>query len=303
MPGDKNAAPSHGRPTLSVWAIASMCLGMALVPLAFVLVLVLRINLSPIIMIILVIITALLGHIAIVSINKNPQRHCGKGIAHIGIATGGSALILMMILLPSMGKAREGRGPPCLANLKALGTATYMYQQDYNGYFPAPAGKTPAYKDWIFWQPGRDINKSLFCPYMGNTFISKVYICPQDTSALKRPANTYQYSYSANVNVFILEGTTEPGIPNKPLRFSSVQNPANKIVLVEEDSAGIDDGAWEPQNWKAGYPKNALSLRHDKMATATPMSGRSNVNFMDGHSEATLRADAMTPRFYDPLVP
>src|ERR1041384_8343481 len=54
----------------------------------------------------------ILGIVSLVKINKNPQRLSGKGFAIAGIVTGAVggfcfAPLLIAILLPSLGKARE----------------------------------------------------------------------------------------------------------------------------------------------------------------------------------------------------
>jgi len=308
-------SPAHGRPTISGWAVAAVSLAIASIPIACVLGVFWGFNVGMFISIILIVAGILLGVIAAFSIGKNPRNHGGNGLATIGFFTS-IVVLLIVILLPSLSRAREGSHRACLSNLKSLGLASYMYQNDYNGYLPAAGSATPAYNDWVYWQcsspygnwpadNARDINKGMLVPYMGKIFTDKPYTCPQDTTCWpKRSGTTYQFSYTANANVFISENTTAPGIPNQPFRYASVAHPADKIMLVEEESASIDDAAWVPQNWKAGSTRNVLSDRHDKTAsTAKPNAGRTNVAFMDSHVEAISRADALTAHFYDPLAP
>jgi len=289
MAGDNRALPQE-KPKLSGMALASMILGIVSIPL------VCAMGLGAL----LGIVAVILGSIALFAIGKNPRRYGGKGFAIAGIATGGAGILwaplALALLLPSLGQARsKARSVACLSNLKSLSLAAYMYQNDFSGYYPAPGGTPPADNDWIYWQPGRDPTKGMLAPYMGKVFTSKPYTCPSDTTVGTRAAGIYQYSYTANVNVFVNPGATAPGIPNTPLRFSSIHSPGTKIVLVEEDSASIDDAAWEPQNWKPGMIHNSLSTRHDKTGNY--------VNCADGHAEPVLRSDAMTPHYYDPLAP
>ena len=169
--------------------------------------------------------------------------------------------------------------------------ASFMYQGSNNGFFPAPAVTPPAYNDWIYWQPRRNPDEGKLVAYQGGHFDPKSYICPTDP--LGRRAGAYPYSYSANVNVFIIETAPSPAIPTKPLRYMSIHSPATTIMLVEEGTAITS--VWIPQFWTPNGTTNILSLRHDK--SKTPAA------FTDGHSELLMRTDAMTPHDYDPLAP
>jgi len=209
--------------------------------------------------------------------------------------------LLIAILLPSLGRAREkAKAVVCLNNLRQLGLAAFMYQSDNRGHFPNVSGSpdSTSANDWIFYQtsPLRDPNGGALVPYMGGTFNKKPYICPSDP--LTRPhniygVNTYPYSYTANVHVF---GTT--------ILYSGIRSPSSKIMLVEEDSTTIDDAAWVPEHY-ASIQDNILAVRHDKMTEnrTTLNYGKGVANFCDGHAEMVLRVDAMTPRLYDPTAP
>src|SRR4026209_2705707 len=49
--------------------------------------------------------------------------------------------ILAAILFPVFAKAREkARQAACMSNFKQIGTATLMYVQDYDGYYPVRYG-------------------------------------------------------------------------------------------------------------------------------------------------------------------
>jgi prepilin-type N-terminal cleavage/methylation domain-containing protein len=209
--------------------------------------------------------------------------------------------LLIAILLPSLGRAREkAKAAVCLNNLRQLGLATFMYQNDNRGRFPGVGG-SPGYEapnDWVFYltQPLRNPNDGALVPYMGGSFNKKPYICAGDP--MTRPhniygQNTYMYSYTANVHIF---GT--------PLTYASIRSPATKIMLVEEDSTTIDDACWVPEHY-ANIQDNILAVRHDKMAEnrTTLNYGKGVANFCDGHAEMVQRVDAMTPRLYDPTVP
>lgn len=83
-----------------------------------------------------------LGIVAAVKINRRPSEYKGMGMAVGGICTGGTSLlitlILIAILLPSLSRARElSNRVVCSANMRQFGTGMYLYaQSDYYGWFP-----------------------------------------------------------------------------------------------------------------------------------------------------------------------
>jgi prepilin-type N-terminal cleavage/methylation domain-containing protein len=217
--------------------------------------------------------------------------------------------LLIAILLPSLGRAREkAKLTQCLNNLRQLGLAAFMYQGENNGYFPCGGHGTQEYNDWIFWQTTRTVpagiqppyaDKGMLVPYMGGTFNKKPYVCPSDPFT-RAKTDAYPYSYTANVCIFFLPGEPAP-FPSSAIRFSAIRAPSGKIELVEEDALAIDDASWAPMNYSKDQ-KNVLSVRHDKSTEDnTKLNwGKGPANFVDGHSEVVPRADAMTPLFYDP---
>jgi len=217
--------------------------------------------------------------------------------------------LLIAILLPSLGKAREkAKLTACLSNLRQLGLAAFMYQGENSSFFPAPGGTSHHDEDWLWWQstytdltgPNSRINGRLV-PYMGGNFVKKVYMCSSDpgvripTGSIAIPS---PFSYTANCNVFVEIGDKVI----LPLRFSSIRSPSNKIELVEEDFNSIDDACWAPETYDASHNLNIIGVYHDKMSSNTSRAdwGKGVANFVDGHSEMVLRVDAMTKRFYDP---
>lgn len=232
----------------------------------------------------------------------SPKRH-GTGFTLIELLVVVAIIALLIaILLPSLGKAREkAKLTACMSNLRQLGLAAFMYQGEYNGFFPYAAGTKHHDEDFIWWETGLDINKGTLIPYMGGSFNKKTFICPSDP--LTRNTDTaYKYSYSANCWVFVIT-TDTPTIP--PVRYSSIRSPSGKIELVEEDSTTIDDACWAPQNYTSAHQDNILAVRHDKMTEdkARLNWGKGAANFVDGHAELVLRADAMTDHYYNPSKP
>jgi prepilin-type N-terminal cleavage/methylation domain-containing protein len=219
--------------------------------------------------------------------------------------------LLIAILLPSLGKAREkAKLAKCLSNLRQIGLASFMYQGENNGYFPMGSGSKEHPEDFVWWQTDRaaDINKGSLVPYMGGTFNKKVFMCPSDPGTRVDVTKDTPYSYGANCWVFaIVPEAVEPALHAGivSIRFSAMLSPAAKIELVDEDYMSLDDMCWAPQNWTAANNTNIIGVYHDKQSSNVSNTnyGKGAANFIDGHSELILRADAMTPRCYNPQIP
>ncbi len=219
----------------------------------------------------------------------------------------GIIALLVSILLPALGRAREqAKQVSCLSNLRQLGNAFIMYVNNNKGYFPRPAVDDDP-EDWIYWdQPTRDLSDSAIAPYLGNKPTNPNYFrCPSDTEILNR---NYKYSYSANYLILRLDtsngwgGIYGAGQTNSTMKISQIRNSSNKILLIDESSATVDDGCWAWQQ-NNGEGANMLSNRHDrKQEVKTNLSaGRGNVNFCDGHAEFIQRIETFNPYYYNPL--
>jgi len=213
---------------------------------------------------------------------------------------------LVAILLPSLNRAREqSKQVACLSNLRELGMAFTMYVNNNRGYFPRPAADDMP-EDWIYWdQPTRDLSDSAIAPYIGNNPTNPNYFrCPSDPDVLDR---NYKYSYSANYMILRLDSSWGavygPGQTNNTMKITQIRNSSNKILLIDESSATIDDGCWAWQQ-NDGGGANMLSNRHDReQENSTNLSaGRGNVNFCDGHAELIERIDTFKPYYYDPTM-
>jgi prepilin-type processing-associated H-X9-DG protein/prepilin-type N-terminal cleavage/methylation domain-containing protein len=221
----------------------------------------------------------------------------------------GIIALLISILLPSLAKAREQANlTKCLSNLRQIGNAlvTYSTNNPKNG-MPRPAAQVDV-NDWIYWQSNRDIGESRIAPYLGikgpESNIDFLR-CPSDDwrAHLGAAPNIYTFSYTVNMYIFKRNSTPEEEWQGKQtMKLTQVRNATNKIMVVEETFATLDDGCWA---WaeKGGSGKNVLSARHDKQnENATDLTrGRGNVAFCDGHAEYIERADSFKPEFYRPL--
>lgn len=189
--------------------------------------------------------------------------------------------LLAALLLPALSRARQQAGAAtCANNLRQLGLAFVLYCEANNDTFPAPGSASvygPQPEDWIWWQRDRDVSQSAIVPYISK-FNPKLFCCPQDPGA-GSPAQEYPYSYS--LNSWDLEGEVNPGMSSIVTRerklyafkMAQVKNPSNKIMLVDEDRATIDDSRWAPNYG------NLICQRHN---------GRGVVSFADGHVQLVV---------------
>ncbi|MGA2498924.1 MAG: prepilin-type N-terminal cleavage/methylation domain-containing protein [Tepidisphaeraceae bacterium] len=220
----------------------------------------------------------------------------------------GIIALLISILLPALQRAKEAANKvACLSNLRQLGIALASYNADNKGWFPhCAAGQMP--EDWVYWQPGRNLDDGRLVKYMGKKLNPKNYICPSDNTAESRPSGVYQYSYSIN---YLITGYYTSAGPNQPYTYmetphknTQILSPSQKMLMVDESSSTIDDACWAPDHYMSdGH--NLISNRHDKSAerSTDPNYGRGNVLFADLHADFVDRKLNLYPTNWDPDVP
>ena len=215
----------------------------------------------------------------------------------------GIIALLISILLPSLNKAREqAHGVKCLSNLRQLGMAFVMYNNENKGRYPAP-GVTVREDDWIYWQESRAArrNEGRIVRYLGGTMNDAMFRCPSDPVEARpgKPTGPYKYSYTVNENI-VQHFAREAKRPT--LTVAQILDPTNKILAIDESYETLDDGCWAPQRYSIDR-KNVLSRKHDKQFENSndPNNGRGNVLFVDGHGEFFPRKDAFLEKYYHPF--
>ena len=222
----------------------------------------------------------------------------------------GIIALLISILMPALSRAREqARQIQCLSNLKQLSLAMVMYVDSNKLQFPAPAVNGAPYMDddWVYWEPGRNLQAGALVPYMSKPTHENYYQCPSDivtSHAVLGTANgqSYVYQMSYTVNELICNYYNRINkVPTR--RITNVRHPAQKILMIDESSQTIDDGCWAPQHY-ASDGHNLLSNRHDRESekSTDPHAGRGNAAFCDGHAAYIDRIDSTNPKYWDPDV-
>ncbi|HZL36409.1 MAG TPA: type II secretion system protein [Tepidisphaeraceae bacterium] len=211
----------------------------------------------------------------------------------------GILAVLIGILIPVLAHSREGaKQVKCLSNLQNLGAALTAYASDNFEHYPSGAPYSSLQPDdWIFWEPGRNLQSSAVARYLSHPVNRSVFLCPSDDTSYRARANPsqygpYLYSYSMNDQM-------------DRIGLAQVHSPARKLLLLEEDQATIDDGYCTPEPSEI----NLLAIRHDPNRRNPDNSGnglslngnaRGNANFCDGHAEFADRNTIHAQKTWDP---
>ncbi len=234
--------------------------------------------------------------------------------------------LLIAILLPSLGKARENaKRVACSSNLRMIGLAGVIYLQENNFNFPfsSQIGSNLS-EDWIWWQaarinasPTQNMGVGGLGPYLHVTGYSngyKVLLCPSDNVAAHVHSPQYPLSYVLN---WYVSGNSN-AMPASEItgKQLGIKRPSECIWFYEEAAATIDDGngsIMQP-NGVFNY-LNLLSTVHDAGhakqsdgaggSVPSPLPNANalgNVSFVDGHAETVTRkfAHSMQHAFPDP---
>lgn len=175
--------------------------------------------------------------------------------------------LLISILLPSLSRARElAKRTVCMANLRGIGQAMYIYAQDDPQVFPSIAQtfQNPASNLHLFYSRDRTTAPSttgipsptvdMWAVVRANNTTPKQFICPstvdladpaQDTTAyydfehMRNMSYAYQYQHSPNRR--IIGTSSEPTFP-----FMADANPYIKGgvtgITIMNDRRGIGRG-------------------------------------------------------------
>mgnify|MGYP000327269294 CR=1 FL=1 len=192
--------------------------------------------------------------------------------------------ILAAILFPVFARAREqARKTSCLSNLRQLGTAFHMYNQDYDENWPGVRfGNGPGYGwPWTVWQGSVDwtgVFTHAVQPYIKNR---DIFQCPSATE-VDRWSGRNGLSYCYNEYLY----NTDQGWSKEAKVASAPMGAANVSVLSECFSSGIY------MDWEGGGPTlpdgTMDGLNRIRYHTWNPWSANhegTNIGYADGHAK------------------
>ena len=207
----------------------------------------------------------------LVSLVRYPDRRDrGFSLPELLVAAGIVAVLLSM-LLPALGKAREqAQRAHCLANLRTLTTAWLAYAHANGGRLcRASAGRAdrPGFYDWVAsGDTDESLREGVLWPFVQD---ARPYLCPNDRVNL---AHTYA------VNSWLDgEGPPAPGEAAPAQKLARLRDTSTTFVFLERfDPGGPNDKSfvvppYPSQDW-TDLP--ALGL-HGRAGT---------VSFADGHA-------------------
>ncbi|MEN6305057.1 MAG: DUF1559 domain-containing protein [Armatimonadia bacterium] len=174
--------------------------------------------------------------------------------------------ILAAILFPVFAKAREkARQSSCLSNLKQLGTAEAMYEQDYDEM-------TASYSS----HPGQAAQYTfvdMLAPYIKNT---QLFECPS-SSARYYGTTSHSGSYGSNITSVVNNQLGRPYLYCYRAT-ASFQYPAETMIFA--DSLATTS---TPSTASVSIRYNSVTGAFDSV-TKLHNEG-SNVTYLDGHSK------------------
>ncbi len=190
--------------------------------------------------------------------------------------------VLVAILLPALQSARaSAQAVACMSNLRQIGIGYRLYADDYNNWL-IPQHDYTTGRYWI---------SNLFSQYLpaniepNGRIVSSVLVCPSNDemihSSMMAPFQSDDYGYCeyyGHLYNYVVRHYSQ----YMPRKYSGFSQPDITVMMVDGRTEGSGivkyiGSIYTPWFW---YP--APDWRH---------SGKSNVLFIDGHSESKAEED------------
>jgi prepilin-type N-terminal cleavage/methylation domain-containing protein len=209
--------------------------------------------------------------------------------------------ILAAILFPVFARAREqARRTACLSNMKQIGTALFMYAQDYDETLPERYGCTASTAACSFEM--EQVNgvgygrtwKSMLVPYIKNT---DVYKCPSNDAAkhgtliglnTKSGNPVESPTYPAGYNMWLPDFTTAPIFTNGgsyPQTLAGLTYPAQELIIIESHYGWPDIGPYLSYCEPSGSTCDANAFAGASSWGSGHAKKGSNIIYMDSHAK------------------
>jgi prepilin-type N-terminal cleavage/methylation domain-containing protein/prepilin-type processing-associated H-X9-DG protein len=263
---------------------------------------------------------------------RRPHHRRGFTLIEILMVVGIIAVLAGLLLTVRSRASDKAAATICMSNLRQVAMAMTMYAQENNQAFPFGAPADPAVppdrkEDWIHYNASindlpKKINSSAIAPYVkarGLGFIALMR-CPSDETENHKVDGRrgFAYPFSYTMNFMMTSDNGKAYNKGATPRVTAINNPAQKVLLVEENELTINDGYWVPgvysdndgarTNWQVSW--DYLSVRHDtrKSEFTQPVAGtlpkqtrRGNVAFVDGHVDFLSRKYVHSPQYTVPI--
>ncbi|MDA1275400.1 MAG: type II secretion system protein [Verrucomicrobia bacterium] len=196
--------------------------------------------------------------------------------------------ILASMLLPALSKAKsKAQGIKCIANIKQLSLAGFLYADDNNDSLVNNHGRDEtreARNTWANnvqdWSANPDntnillLTEAKLSPYTGNS--AAIFKCPSDKSIAENGPRIRSVSMNAMTgNPGVLTNRFNPDYIQF-LKSSSFRNPSGIFILMDEHPDTINDG----------FFVNHLNDYEWGNLPASFHNGASGLSFADGHTES-----------------
>lgn len=209
--------------------------------------------------------------------------------------------ILASMLLPALGKARDrARAISCISNLKQVNTATTLYMQDFDDYFPPyiPSGTNSMLDNWACMMCVHKyiIPKTLVCDAALSREVNdaaasaKNYITWIRNAGSATYGDAWRFTYMLyGINHYSAAGNWETGVTDAekrtPAKLNAIRRPSTKVLVGETTRFPIEGciAITASNTYTISNPANMAPYHN----------GASNAVWMDGHATAEKKAHAL----------
>jgi prepilin-type N-terminal cleavage/methylation domain-containing protein/prepilin-type processing-associated H-X9-DG protein len=197
--------------------------------------------------------------------------------------------ILAGMLLPALNKAREkAKGISCANNMKELGIRLFMYQNDYEDYFP------PYSTGGYWYEKSSMTNNAPTSDWYDGSW--KSLLCPSQNHQMGGPYVSYGYNYKA-LGIGYWAGATLNWGSAGPSKTNQVTSPSTTLSFIETtNNYEVNDG-----RGARGYFLAADYLTGTAYDRPNPVHGYANILFVDGHVGTKNGTAGLIANFYSVL--